>query len=123
MATRPGNGQQTAPQQGTRLAAATLVIAILSLLLGVLFPPLFLLGGAAIALGARHRGPGQGAAQLGRPCSDHRRPGRRRDRPAHDRALLDGLDRLSRPQVLARAWSSRGSGGGNAPAYWPPRSP
>jgi hypothetical protein len=38
MATRPGNGQQTAPQQGTRLAAATLVIAISGLLLGVLFP-------------------------------------------------------------------------------------
>jgi hypothetical protein len=38
MATRPGNGQQTAPQQGTRLAAATLVVAILGLLLGVLFP-------------------------------------------------------------------------------------
>jgi hypothetical protein len=60
MATRPGNGQQTAaPQQGTRLAAATLVIAILGLLLGVLFPPLFLLGVVAIALGAGNLGRGQ----------------------------------------------------------------
>jgi hypothetical protein len=58
MATRPGNGQQTAPQQGTRLAAATLVIAILGLLLGVLFPPLFLLGAVAIALGAGNAGRG-----------------------------------------------------------------
>src|SRR5215218_5998529 len=110
MATRPGNGQQTAPQQGTRLAAATLVIAILGLFLGVLFPPLFLLGGVAIAPGA-----GPGAAQLGRPWSDHRRPGRRGDRPAHDRALLDGFDRLSRPQVLGRAWSSAGGPGGATP--------
>ena len=59
MATRPGNGQQTAPQQGTRLAAATLVIAILGLFLGVLFPPLFLLGAVAIALGAGNVGRGQ----------------------------------------------------------------
>ena len=47
------------PQQGTRLAAATLVIAILGLLLGVLFPPLFLLGVVAIALGAGNLGRGQ----------------------------------------------------------------
>ena len=59
MATRPGNGQQTAPEQGTRLAAATLVIAILGLFLGVLFPPLFLLGVVAIALGAGNVGRGQ----------------------------------------------------------------
>jgi hypothetical protein len=59
MATRPGNGQQTAPQQGTRLAAATLVVAIVSLFLGVLFPPLFLLGVVAIALGAGNLGRGQ----------------------------------------------------------------
>jgi hypothetical protein len=58
MATRPDNSQQTAPQQGTRLAAATLVIAILGLLLGVLFPPLFLLGVVAIALGAGNLGRG-----------------------------------------------------------------
>ena len=56
MATRPGNGQQTAPQQATRLAAATLVIAISGLLLGVLFPPLLLLGVVAIALGAGNLG-------------------------------------------------------------------
>jgi hypothetical protein len=59
MATRPGNGQQTAPQQGTRLAVATLVVAILGLFLGVLFPPLFLLGVVAIALGAGNLGRGQ----------------------------------------------------------------
>jgi hypothetical protein len=59
MATRPGNGQQTAPQQGTRLAVATLVVAILGLFLGVLFPPLFLLGAVAIALGAGNLGRGQ----------------------------------------------------------------
>jgi hypothetical protein len=59
MATRPGNGQQTAPQQGTRLAVATLVVGVLGLLLGVLFPPLFLLGVVAIALGAGNLGRGQ----------------------------------------------------------------
>ena len=59
MATRPGNGQQTAPRQGRRLAAATLVIAIVGLLLGVLFPPLFLLGVVAIALGVGNLGRGQ----------------------------------------------------------------
>jgi hypothetical protein len=59
MATRPDNGQQTAPQQGTRLAVATLVIGVLGLLLGVLFPPLFLLGVVAIALGAGNVGRGQ----------------------------------------------------------------
>jgi hypothetical protein len=59
MATRPDNGQQTAPQQGTRLALATLVVAILGLLLGVLFPPLFLLGVVAIALVAGNLGRGQ----------------------------------------------------------------
>ena len=58
MATR-GNGQQTAPQQGTRLAVAALVVAILGLVLGVLFPPLFLLGAVAIALGAGNLGRGQ----------------------------------------------------------------
>jgi hypothetical protein len=51
MATRPSSGRQAAPQQGTRLAVASLVFAILGLLLGVLFPPLFLLGAVAIALG------------------------------------------------------------------------
>jgi hypothetical protein len=59
MATRPGNSRQAVSQQGTRLAAATLVIAILGLLLGVLFPPLFLLGAVAIALGAGNLGRGQ----------------------------------------------------------------
>ena len=59
MATRPGNGWQAAPQQGTRLAVAALVVAILGLVLGVLFPPLFLLGAVAIALGAGHLGRGQ----------------------------------------------------------------
>ena len=59
MATGPGNGQQTAPQHGTRLAAATLVIAISGLFLGVLFPPLSLLGAVAIALGAGNLGRGQ----------------------------------------------------------------
>jgi len=59
MATRPGNGQQTAPQQGTKLAMATLVVGVLGLLLGVLFPPLFLLGVVAIALGAGNLGRGQ----------------------------------------------------------------
>jgi hypothetical protein len=59
MATRPDNGQQTASQPGTRLAVATLVVAILGLLLGVLFPPLFLLGVVAIALGAGNLGRGQ----------------------------------------------------------------
>ena len=59
MATRPGNGQQAVSQHGTRLAAATLVVAILGLLLGVLFPPLFLLGVVAIALGAGNLGRGQ----------------------------------------------------------------
>jgi hypothetical protein len=59
MVTRPGNGQQTTPQQGTRLAVATLVVAIVGLLLGVLFPPLFLLGVVAIALGAGNVGRGQ----------------------------------------------------------------
>jgi hypothetical protein len=38
---------------------ATLVVAILGLLLGVLFPPLFLLGAVAIALGAGNLGRGQ----------------------------------------------------------------
>jgi hypothetical protein len=66
MATRPGNGQQTAPQQGTRLAAATLVVAILGLLLGVLFPPLFLLGVVAIALGAGNLGRGERLSLAGR---------------------------------------------------------
>ena len=59
MATRPRSGQQAAPQQGTRLAVASLVFAILGLLLGVLFPPLFLLGAVAIALGAGSLGRGQ----------------------------------------------------------------
>jgi hypothetical protein len=58
MATRPRNGRQAA-QQGNRLAVATLVLAILGLLLGVLFPPLFLLGAIAIALGAGNVGRGQ----------------------------------------------------------------
>jgi hypothetical protein len=94
MATRPRNGRQAA-QQGNRLAVATLVFAILGLLLGVLFPPLFLLGAIAIAPGGRERGAGAGAAQLGGPWHDHRRPDRRRGLPAPDRALLDGFDRLS----------------------------
>jgi hypothetical protein len=51
MAIRPGNGQQTAPEHGTRLAVATLVVAIVGLFLGVVFPPLFLLGVVAIAWG------------------------------------------------------------------------
>jgi hypothetical protein len=59
MATRPSSGRQAAPQQGTRLAVASLVFAILGLLLGVLFPPLFLLGAVAIALGAGNVGRGQ----------------------------------------------------------------
>jgi hypothetical protein len=59
MATRPGNGRQAVPQQGTRLAVATLVVGILGLLLGVLFPPLFLLGAVAIALAAGNVGRGQ----------------------------------------------------------------
>ena len=58
MATRPRNGQQAA-QQGNRLAVATLVFGILGLLLGVLFPPLFLLGAVAIALGAGNVGRGR----------------------------------------------------------------
>jgi 1,4-dihydroxy-2-naphthoate octaprenyltransferase len=66
MATRPGNGQQTAPEQGMRLAAATLVIAILGLLLGVLFPPLFLLGVVAIALGAGNLGGQERLSSAGR---------------------------------------------------------
>jgi hypothetical protein len=57
MATRPRNGQQAA-QQGNRLAAATLIFGILGLLLGVLFPPLFLLGAVAVALGAGNVGRG-----------------------------------------------------------------
>jgi hypothetical protein len=59
MATRPRSGRQAAPQQGTRLAAASLVFAILGLLLGVLFPPLFLLGAVAIAFGVGNLGRGQ----------------------------------------------------------------
>jgi hypothetical protein len=59
MATRPGNGWQATAQQGTRLAVAALVVAILGLLPGVLFPPLFLLGAVAIALGAGHLGRDQ----------------------------------------------------------------
>ena len=59
MATRPDNGRQAVSQQGMRLAVATLVVAILGLLLGVLFPPLFLLGVVAIALGAGNLGWGQ----------------------------------------------------------------
>jgi hypothetical protein len=58
MATRPGSGRQAAPQQGTRLAVASLAFAILGLLLGVLFPPVFLLGAVAIALGAGNLGRG-----------------------------------------------------------------
>jgi hypothetical protein len=58
MATRPRNGRQAA-QQGNRLAVATPVFAILGLLLGVLFPPLFLLGAIAIALGAGNVGRGR----------------------------------------------------------------
>jgi len=38
---------------------AALVVAILGLVLGVLFPPLFLLGAVAIALGAGNLGRGQ----------------------------------------------------------------
>jgi hypothetical protein len=115
MATRPGNGQQTAPQQGTRLAAATLVIAISGLLSWASCSPVILARRRCRCPGGREPGAGPGAAQLGRPWSDHRRPGRRRDRPAHDRALLDGFDRLSRPQVLGRAWSSVGGPGGATP--------
>ena len=59
MATRPRSGRLAAPQQGTRLAVASLVFAILGLLLGVLFPPLFLLGAVGIALGAGNLGRGQ----------------------------------------------------------------
>ena len=59
MATRPSSGRQAAPQHGTRLAVAALVFAVLSLLLGVLFPPLFLLGAVAIALAAGNLGRGQ----------------------------------------------------------------
>ena len=59
MATRPRSGRLAAPQQGTRLAVASLVVGILGLLLGVLFPPLFLLGAVAIALGAGSLGRGQ----------------------------------------------------------------
>ena len=55
MATRPGNSRQAVPQQ----AVATLVVGILGLLLGVLFPPLFLLGAVAIALAAGNVGRGQ----------------------------------------------------------------
>jgi hypothetical protein len=58
MATRPRNGQQAA-QQGNRLAVAMLVVGVLGLLLGVLFPPLFLLGAVAIALGAGNVGRGR----------------------------------------------------------------
>jgi hypothetical protein len=59
MATRPGNGWQATAQQGTRLAVATLVVAILGLLPGVLFPPLFLLGALATPLAAGHLGRDQ----------------------------------------------------------------
>jgi hypothetical protein len=59
IATRPGNGRQAARQQGTRLALVTLVLGVLGLFLGVLFPPLFLLGAVAIALGAGNGGRGQ----------------------------------------------------------------
>jgi hypothetical protein len=59
MATRPSSGRQAALQQGTRLAVAAFVFAIVGLLLGVLFPPLFLLGAVAIALGAGNVGRGQ----------------------------------------------------------------
>jgi hypothetical protein len=58
IATRPGYGRQAA-QQGTRLAVATLLFGVLGLLLGVLFPPLFLLGVVSIALGAGNVGRGQ----------------------------------------------------------------
>jgi hypothetical protein len=58
MATRPPSGRQAAPQQGTRLAVAALVVGILGLFLGALFPPLFLLGAVAIALGAGNLGRG-----------------------------------------------------------------
>jgi hypothetical protein len=59
MATRPSSGRPVASQQGKMLAVATLVFAILGLLLGVLFPPLFLLGAVAIALGAGNLGRGK----------------------------------------------------------------
>jgi hypothetical protein len=59
MATRPSSGLPAAPQKGTRLAVASLIFAILGLVLGVLFPPLFLLGAVAIALGAGNLGRGQ----------------------------------------------------------------
>jgi hypothetical protein len=59
MATRPSSGRPVAPQQGTRLAVATLVFAILGLILGVLFPPMFLLGAVGIALGAGNLGRGR----------------------------------------------------------------
>jgi hypothetical protein len=58
MATRRRSGREAAPQPGTRLAVASLVVAILGLLLGVLFPPLFLLGAVALALGAGNLGRG-----------------------------------------------------------------
>lgn len=58
MATRPGNGWQAAPSKA-RGWPWPLVVAILGLVLGVLFPPLFLLGAVAIALGAGHLGRGQ----------------------------------------------------------------
>ena len=66
MATRPDNGRQAVSQQGMRLAVATLVVAILGLLLGVLFPPLFLLGVVAIALGAGNLGGQERLSSAGR---------------------------------------------------------
>jgi hypothetical protein len=67
MATRPSHGRPAATQQGNRLAVATLIFGSLGLLLGVLFPPLFLLGAVAIALGAGNLGRGQeGLSSAGR---------------------------------------------------------
>jgi hypothetical protein len=59
MATRPSSGRQAALQQGTRLAVAALVLAVVGLLLGVLFPPSFLLGAIAMSVGAGNLGRGQ----------------------------------------------------------------
>jgi hypothetical protein len=115
MATRPGNGQQTAPPARHQAGRGHARRRHPGLAPGCPVPAVVLARRGCHCPGGREPGAGPGAAQLGGPWSDHRRPGRRRDRPAHDRALLDGFDRLSRPQVLGRAWSSAGGPGGATP--------
>jgi hypothetical protein len=124
MATRPSNGRQAA-QQGTRLAVVTLVFAVLELLLGVLFPPLFLLGAEQVSAGEQqmldrvraalgwpkrskprsivaHTAPGTGARQTS--CC-------RRVQPRAVDAGKQGLGRPARHNASAATGAARGCRG------------